>query len=82
MRAVLLTGHGGLEKLEFRDDVPVPSAGPGEVLVRVLASSVNNTDINTRTSWYSEAFRRRICFSSVRMLVTWPTPVGTPQNRR
>ena len=54
MRAVFLTGHGGLEKLEFRDDVPVPSAGPGDVLVRVLASSVNNTDINTRTSWYSE----------------------------
>jgi NADPH:quinone reductase-like Zn-dependent oxidoreductase len=54
MRAVLLTGHGGLDKLEFRDDVPVPAAGPGEVLVRVLASSVNNTDINTRTSWYSE----------------------------
>ncbi|MCZ6610543.1 MAG: alcohol dehydrogenase, partial [Alphaproteobacteria bacterium] len=55
MRAVLLTGHGGLEKLEYREDVPVPTAGPGDVLVRVLASSVNNTDINTRTSWYSEA---------------------------
>lgn len=55
MRAVLLTGHGGLEKLEYREDVPVPTAGSGDVLVRVLASSVNNTDINTRTSWYSEA---------------------------
>jgi NADPH:quinone reductase-like Zn-dependent oxidoreductase len=60
MRAVLLTGHGGLEKLEFRDDVPVPGVGPGEVLVRVLASSVNNTDINTRTSWYSEEVQSAI----------------------
>ena len=29
MRAVLLTGHGGYEKLEYRDDVPVPRAGNG-----------------------------------------------------
>ena len=27
--------------------------GPGEVLVRVLAAGVNNTDINTREGWYS-----------------------------
>jgi NADPH:quinone reductase-like Zn-dependent oxidoreductase len=24
MRAVLLTGHGGPEKLEYREDVPTP----------------------------------------------------------
>lgn len=60
MHAVLLTGHGGLEKLEHHDDVPTPIAGADEVLVRVLASSVNNTDINTRTSWYSEEVRSGI----------------------
>ncbi len=35
MTAVLLTGHGGLDKLEYRNDVPVPQPGPSEVLIRV-----------------------------------------------
>jgi NADPH:quinone reductase-like Zn-dependent oxidoreductase len=54
MRAVLLTGHGGLDKLDYRDDVPVPVPGHGEALIRVAACGMNNTDINTRTAWYSE----------------------------
>jgi NADPH:quinone reductase-like Zn-dependent oxidoreductase len=53
MRAVLLTGHGGFDRLEIRDDVPVPEYGPDDVLVRVGAAAVNNTDINTRVGWYS-----------------------------
>ncbi|PPB79823.1 NADPH:quinone reductase-like Zn-dependent oxidoreductase [Albidovulum inexpectatum] len=53
MFGVVLTGHGGPEKLEWRDDLPRPEPGPGEVLVRVRASAVNNTDINTRVGWYS-----------------------------
>jgi NADPH:quinone reductase-like Zn-dependent oxidoreductase len=52
MRAVLLTGHGGLEKLEFREDIPVPKLAKGEVLVRVRACALNNTDVNTRIGWY------------------------------
>ena len=55
MSAVHLTGHGGLEMLEFRDDVPVPAPGQGEVLIRVGAAGVNNTDINTRIGWYSKS---------------------------
>ena len=27
MKAVLLTGYGGFDKLEYRDDVPVPQPG-------------------------------------------------------
>jgi NADPH:quinone reductase-like Zn-dependent oxidoreductase len=49
MAAVLLTGHGGIEMLEYREDVAVPVPGPDEVLIRVGAAGVNNTDINTRT---------------------------------
>ena len=60
MKAVLLTGHGGFDKLEYRQDVPVPVPGPGEALVRVLACGLNNTDINTRTAWYSESVRQGI----------------------
>lgn len=55
MAAVLLTGHGGLDRLEYRTDVPVPRPGHGEVLVQVAAAGVNNTDINTRIGWYSKS---------------------------
>ncbi|MEQ8604368.1 MAG: zinc-binding dehydrogenase [Marivibrio sp.] len=55
MTAVLLTGHGGYDKLSVRDDVRVPNPGPGEALVRVTAAGVNNTDINTRVGWYSKS---------------------------
>lgn len=55
MHAVLLTRHGGYEALDYRTDVPVPVPAPGEVLIRVAAAGVNNTDINTRTAWYSKA---------------------------
>ncbi len=52
MRAALLTGHGGPEKLVVRDDVAVPEPGPGSVLISVAACGINNTDINTRVGWY------------------------------
>lgn len=54
MKAVVLTGHGGLEKLEYHDSWPAPDPGIGEVLIRVGACGLNNTDINTRTAWYSK----------------------------
>lgn len=54
MRAVVLTGHGDFDKLVFHDDWPTPSPGPGQVLVRVHACGLNNTDVNIRTGWYSK----------------------------
>lgn len=55
MRGVVLTGHGGLDKLEYRDDLPVPVPAFDEVLIAVSACGMNNTDINTRTGWYSKS---------------------------
>lgn len=55
MSAVLLRGHGGLDQLEYRDDVPLPVPAVGEVLIKVTAAAVNNTDINTRVGWYSKS---------------------------
>ncbi len=54
MQGVHLTGHGGLDRLVWNDAIPMPVAGPGEVLVRVAAAGVNNTDINTRLGWYAK----------------------------
>ncbi|MCH9707265.1 MAG: alcohol dehydrogenase family protein [Actinomycetia bacterium] len=53
MTGVQLVGNGGLDQLILRHDIPVPHPQADEVLIRVGASSVNNTDINTRTGWYS-----------------------------
>lgn len=53
MSGVHLTGHGGPEKLVWSDSIPVPTPGPNDVLVRVLAAGINNTDINIRIGWYA-----------------------------
>ncbi|HCW91905.1 MAG TPA: alcohol dehydrogenase [Marinobacter sp.] len=52
MKAMLLTGHGGIDKLEYRDDVAVPRPGLGEVLVQVTATAKNNTDRKAREGLY------------------------------
>ncbi|MCP4624380.1 MAG: zinc-binding dehydrogenase [bacterium] len=52
MKAVVTTGNGGYEKLDYRD-VPIPILASNEVLLQVLAAGVNNTEINTRLGWYS-----------------------------
>lgn len=54
MKAVLLKGYGGFDQLDYREDVPVPVPRADEVLIRVAAAGINNTDINTRTGWYSK----------------------------
>ena len=54
MMAVVTTGNGGFDKLDYRS-VPVPNPKNGEVLLQVLAAGVNNTEINTRLGWYSSS---------------------------
>jgi len=55
MQAFVLTGHGGLETLEFHNDWPLPQISETEVLIRVRACGLNNTDVNTRLGWYSKS---------------------------
>lgn len=43
MRAVCYDRYGGIDELRL-EDVPVPVAGPGEVLVEVVATSINLSD--------------------------------------
>ncbi|WP_395688097.1 alcohol dehydrogenase family protein [Aestuariivirga sp.] len=54
MKAVVTTGNGGYDRLVYRD-VPIPVPAPQEVLIRVAAAGVNNTEINTRLGWYSNS---------------------------
>ncbi|MGH1477943.1 MAG: alcohol dehydrogenase catalytic domain-containing protein [Geminicoccales bacterium] len=54
MRAMVLTGHGSFDKLVFHGDWPTPTPAPDEVLIKVHACGLNNTDVNTRSGWYSK----------------------------
>lgn len=45
LRALTISAHGGLDRLEYRTDLPVPEPGPGEVRVRVLAAALNHLDL-------------------------------------
>ncbi|WP_228122300.1 alcohol dehydrogenase catalytic domain-containing protein [Saccharothrix syringae] len=45
MRALRQTSTAGPRDLRLVDDVPVPTPGPGEVLVRVTAAGVNFADV-------------------------------------
>ncbi|MEM6277740.1 MAG: alcohol dehydrogenase family protein [Pseudomonadota bacterium] len=55
MRAVVLKRHGGLDALEYETDWPVPKPGAAQVLIKVAATGMNNTDVNTRAGWYSKS---------------------------
>lgn len=55
MKGIYLTGFGGYDKLEYREDIPVPFPKADEVLIKISAAAVNNTDINTRIGWYSKS---------------------------
>jgi len=51
MKAMVLTGHGDIDKLEYKE-VPTPSPAQGEVLVQVTATAKNNTDRKAREGLY------------------------------
>lgn len=55
MKAMVTMGHGNLDQIVLHMDWPRPEAGADEVLIRVGACGLNNTDVNTRSGWYSKA---------------------------
>ena len=54
MEAVILKAHGDYENLEIVHNYPTPKIQENEVLIKVKAAAINNTDINTRIAWYSK----------------------------
>ena len=55
MKAMVTMGHGGPEQVVWHENWPRPEPAEEEVLIRVRACGLNNTDINTRSGWYSKA---------------------------
>ena len=55
MTAMVTMGHGDMDQMVLHADWPRPDPAAGEVLVRVGACGLNNTDVNTRSGWYSKA---------------------------
>ncbi len=53
MKAVVIRAYGGPEELKF-EERPDPVPGPGEVLVRVAATSVNPFDWKIRSGAYKD----------------------------
>jgi hypothetical protein len=51
MSVIILTAHGGLEKLEFQANLIVPTPRANEDLTCTAATGINNTDINTHIGW-------------------------------
>ncbi len=48
MRAVVIEGHGGLDRVKLRTDWPEPKPGPGQAVVDVRACGLNYLDIFVR----------------------------------
>lgn len=59
MCAMVTMGHGDLDQMVWHEDWQRPDPAPGEVLVKVGACGLNNTDVNTRSGWYSKAVTER-----------------------
>lgn len=47
MRALTISAHGGLEQIEYREEVPTPTPAAGEVRIRVRAVALNRLDLWT-----------------------------------
>ena len=55
MKAFVLMRHGDMDALEYHTNWPVPDIAVHEVLIKVGACGLNNTDVNTRSGWYSKS---------------------------
>ena len=55
MTAMVTMGHGDLDQIVLHTDWPRPEPAADEVLIKVGACGLNNTDVNSRSGWYSKS---------------------------
>ena len=55
MRAAFIRKHGSIDDIEI-GELPEPSPGPGDVVVRVVAASLNHLDVWVRQARASGPF--------------------------
>ncbi len=55
MTAMVTMGHGDLDQIVLHTDWPRPEPAADEALIKVGACGLNNTDVNTRSGWYSKS---------------------------
>jgi NADPH:quinone reductase-like Zn-dependent oxidoreductase len=55
MKAAVIHAYGSPDELKF-EDMPDPSPGPGEVLIRTAATSINPLDVKMRSGAVKEYF--------------------------
>lgn len=48
MKAIVISGHGGPEVLQYESHFPDPKPGEGDVIIKVTATSINYHDVFTR----------------------------------
>jgi NADPH:quinone reductase-like Zn-dependent oxidoreductase len=51
MKAAVFYQHGNRDVLKVADDLPVPQAGRGQVLVRIKTAALNRLDLWVREGW-------------------------------
>lgn len=51
MRAAVLSEHGGLEVVTYREDLPVPEPKYGEVRLKMHSAALNRLDLFVRVGW-------------------------------
>lgn len=78
MRAMVTMGHGDMDQMVMHADWPCPKPGVGEVLVKVGACGLNNTDVNTRSGWYSKAVTGATTGAATEVNEEDPAWGGTP----
>ena len=59
MKAVVIHSYGGPEVLKY-EDAPRPEPKEDEILIRVIAASVNPVDVGIRSGKYADYFHTKL----------------------
>jgi len=53
MKGMVIESYGGPEVVQLRTDLPMPTAGQGQVVVKVACAGINFMDVHTRQGKYA-----------------------------